>query len=101
MGSLSFQYAGSFFYYRLPRDRWAEEMLALKAMGLNTLDVLPMWNWHEPEEGQTDYDGHTNPRRDLKHVFELAAFPGSEDHPAAWALRHQRVAQRWLSRLAA
>lgn len=75
-GKPFFQYAGSFFYYRLPRDRWAEEMLALKAMGLNTLDVLPMWNWHEPEEGQTDYDGHTNPRRDLKHVFELAASLG-------------------------
>jgi hypothetical protein len=71
-GEPFFQYAGSFFYYRLPRDRWAEEILALKAMGLNTLDVLPMWNWHEPEEGQTDYDGHTNPRRDLKYVFELA-----------------------------
>ena len=71
-GKPFFQYAGAFFYYRLPRDRWAEEMLALKAMGLNTLDVLPMWNWHEPEEGQTDYDGHTNPRRDLKYVFELA-----------------------------
>ena len=71
-GKPFFQYAGSFFYYRLPRDRWAEEMLALKAMGLNTLDVLPMWNWHEPEEGQLDFDGHTNPRRDLKYVLELA-----------------------------
>jgi hypothetical protein len=71
-GKPFFQYAGAFLYYRLPRDRWAEEMLALKAMGLNTLDVIPMWNWHEPEEGQTDYDGHTNPRRDLKYVFALA-----------------------------
>ena len=33
-GKPFFQYAGAFFYYRLPRDRWAEEMLALKDMGL-------------------------------------------------------------------
>ena len=67
-----FQYAGAFFYYRLPRDRWAAEILALKAMGLNTLDLLPLWNWHEPEEGEIDFDGHSNPRRDLKSVFQLA-----------------------------
>jgi len=71
-GTPFFPYAGAFFYYRLPRDRWAEEILALKAMGLNTLDVLPLWNWHEPEEGQIDFDGHSNPRRDLKYVFQLA-----------------------------
>ena len=71
-GKPFFQYAGSFFYYRLPRDRWSEAILALKAMGINTLDVLPMWNWHEPEEGQLDFDGHTNPRRDLKYALELA-----------------------------
>jgi len=71
-GKPFFQYGGAFFYYRLPRDRWAEEMQAFHAMGLNTLDVLPMWNWHEPEEGNLDFDGHTNPRRDLKHVLDLA-----------------------------
>jgi hypothetical protein len=71
-GKPFFQYSGAFLYYRLPFDRWAEEMLALKAMGLNTLDVIPMWNWHEPEEGKFDFDGHTNPRRNLKAVFALA-----------------------------
>jgi hypothetical protein len=71
-GKPFFEYAGAFLYYRLPRDRWAEEILALKAMGLNTLDILPLWNWHEPEEGHTDYDGHNNPRRDLKYLFQLA-----------------------------
>lgn len=71
-GKPFFQYSGTFLYYRLPFDRWAEEMLSLKAMGLNTIDVIPMWNWHEPEEGKFDFDGHTNPRRNLKAVFALA-----------------------------
>ena len=71
-GKPFFPHCGSFFYYRLPRDRWGEEMLALKAMGLNSLDVVPLWNWHEPEEGQVDFDGHANPRSDLKYLFHLA-----------------------------
>jgi hypothetical protein len=71
-GKPFFPHSGSFFYYRLPRDRWADELLALKAMGLNTLDVVVLWNWHEPEEGQIDFNGHTNPRCDLKYLFHLA-----------------------------
>ena len=71
-GKPFFQHAATFHYYRLPRDRWAEEMIALKGMGLNALDILPMWNWHEPEEGKLDFDGHSNPRRDLKYALELA-----------------------------
>ena len=70
-GAPFFQHAATFHYYRLPRDRWAEEMVALRDMGLNTLDILPMWNWHEPEEGKLDFDGHTNPRRDLKYALQL------------------------------
>ena len=71
-GKPFFPHSGSFFYYRLPRDCWGEKMRALKAMGLNTLDVVLLWNWHEPEEGQLDFDGHANPRCDLKYLFQLA-----------------------------
>jgi hypothetical protein len=71
-GKPFFPHSGTFFYYRLPRDRWADELLALKALGLNALDVVVLWNWHEPEEGQIDLDGHSNPRRDLRYVFQLA-----------------------------
>jgi Glycosyl hydrolases family 35 len=64
-------HAAAFFYHRLPRDRWAEELERLKAMGVNTIDVYPFWNWHEPEENVYDFDGHTNPRRDLKYLLRL------------------------------
>ena len=65
-------YGGSFFYHRLPRDRWAEELNRLKEIGFNSIDLLTMWNWHEPAEGSLDFDGHTNPRRDLKYALRLA-----------------------------
>jgi hypothetical protein len=64
-------HSAAFFYHRLPRDRWAEELEHLKAMGVNTIDVYPFWNWHEPEEDALDFDGHTNPRRDLKYLLQL------------------------------
>ncbi len=64
-------HAAAFFYHRIPRDRWAEELERLKAMGVNTIDIYPFWNWHEPEENVYDFDGHTNPRRDLKYLLRL------------------------------
>jgi len=63
--------SGSFLYHRIPRDRWAEELIHQMDMGINTVELLPMWAWHEPEEGMLDFDGHTNPRRDLQHLLRL------------------------------
>ncbi len=64
-------HGAAFFYHRIPRDRWAEVLLHLKALGINTIDLYPLWNWQQPEEGVLDFDGHTNPRRDLKHLLRL------------------------------
>jgi|GEM_PF-953105 len=64
-------HGAAFFYHRIPRDRWAEVLLHLKALGVNTIDLYPLWNWQEPEEGVLDFDGHTNPRRDLKYLLRL------------------------------
>jgi len=70
-GKPFFEHASAFFYHRIPRDRWAEELQRLKAMGVNTIDLYPFWNWHQPEEGVLDFDGYTNPRRDLKYLLRL------------------------------
>ncbi len=70
-GQPFFTYSSAFFYHRIPRDRWAEELLRLKSMGINTIDVYPFWNWHQPEEVVLDFDGHTNPRRDLNYLLRL------------------------------
>ena len=69
-------HGAAFFYHRIPRDRWAEVLLHLKSLGINTIDLYPLWNWQQPEEGVLDFDGHTSPRRDLKYLLRLIDLMG-------------------------
>ncbi len=71
-GKPFFFFGGAFFYERLPPERWRDAMLQMRALGANTLDLYVPWNWHEPAEGEFDFDGHTNPRRNLREVLRLA-----------------------------
>jgi amino acid transporter len=67
-----FLYGAAFFYERLPREAWRDSMLRLRALGINTLDLYVPWNWHELSDGDFDFEGRTNPRRDLSEVLRLA-----------------------------
>src|SRR6202030_218929 len=71
-----FEHAGAFFYPKIPRDRWWEELVHLKDLGINTIDLYLLWNWHEPEEGIIDFNGRTNPRRDLEYLIRLIRISG-------------------------
>lgn len=75
-GKPFFPYAAGFFYHRIPVDLWAPSLVKLKEMGFNTLDLYVIWNWHQPTEAVIDLDGRTNPRRNLKHLLELAQSMG-------------------------
>lgn len=85
-GSPFFIHSAAFFYYRVPRDMWALVLERYRAAGINTIDIYIPWNWHEPQEGALDFDGHSNPRRDLRGLlrligqkkFQLIARPGPE-----------------------
>ena len=66
-----FVYGAAFFYERIPRERWRDALVAYRAIGINTIDLYAIWNWHEPTEGAFDFDGHSNPRRDLLGVLQL------------------------------
>ena len=68
-----FVHSAAFFYSRLPRDQWEKSLRRHAELGINTVDLYIQWNWHEPEEGQLDFDGHSNPRRDLKGLLQLIA----------------------------
>jgi hypothetical protein len=70
-GKPFFEHSSAFFYHRIPRDRWAEELARLKAMGINTIDLYPLWNWQQPAENVLDFDGQTSPRRDLRYLLRL------------------------------
>ncbi|HYA89366.1 MAG TPA: beta-galactosidase, partial [archaeon] len=57
-----------------------------RALGINTLDLYIPWNWHELKDGEFDFEGRTNPRRNLRALlaliaeqgFKLIARPGPE-----------------------
>jgi amino acid transporter len=71
-GKPFFFFGGAFFYERIPPEEWRPSMLAMRATGANTLDLYIPWNWHETADGAFDFDGHTNPRRNLRRVLQLA-----------------------------
>jgi hypothetical protein len=81
-----FIHSATFFYYRIPRDQWQALLRIYRAAGINTIDLYIPWNWHEPKEGEFDFDGHSNPRRDLRALlaliveegFKIIARPGPE-----------------------
>ena len=71
-GKPFFIYGAAFFYERLPRNEWASSLAELKQLGVNTLDLYVIWNWHETSDGVFDFDGRSSPRRDLRTVLKLA-----------------------------
>ncbi len=85
-GTPFFIHSAAFFYYRIPADQWERLLRIYRAAGVNTIDLYIPWNWHEPKEGELDFDGHSNPRRNLRALlaliarydFKLIARPGPE-----------------------
>jgi len=75
-GAPFFIHSASFSYYRIPRDQWQPLLRIYRSEGINTIDLYIPWNWHEPKEGEFDFDGHSNPRRDLHAVLKLIAEEG-------------------------
>jgi len=71
-----FVHSAAFFYYRIPRDLWEASLEQHRRLGINTLDLYIPWNWHEARAGQFDFDGRTNPRRDLRGLLSLIAEKG-------------------------
>ncbi|HUN29825.1 MAG TPA: beta-galactosidase, partial [Alphaproteobacteria bacterium] len=64
-------YGAAFFYERTPVAQWRSDLERYRAMGINTIDLYLIWNWHEPDAHTIDFDGHTNPQRNLRKLFTL------------------------------
>lgn len=75
-GKPFFVHSAAFFYYRVPRERWEPFLRRYRALGINTLDLYVPWNWHEPVEGQRDFHGTSDPRRDISGLLKLASTLG-------------------------
>src|SRR5579872_416140 len=68
-----FIHAAQFDYFRIPADLWFRSLDRYRELGINTIDLRIPWNWHEVRDAEFDFDGHTNPRRNLRGLLELIA----------------------------
>lgn len=60
---------GEFHYSRYPAEQWEEQILKIKAGGVNVIPTYVFWNIHEEVEGVFDWKGN----RDLRRFVELCA----------------------------
>jgi beta-galactosidase len=67
-----FPVMGEFQYSRYPVQHWEEEILKMKAGGIQIISTYIFWIHHEEIEGQFDWTG----RRDLHQFVQLAAKHG-------------------------
>jgi len=58
---------GEFHYSRYPEQYWEEELLKMKAGGVQIVATYVFWIHHEEVQGQFDWSG----RRDLRQFVEL------------------------------
>ena len=58
----------SLFYFRLPREEWADRLAQVRASGYTCIDVYFPWNFHEIAPGEWSFTG----RRDLAAFVDLA-----------------------------
>ena len=51
--------SGSIHYFRVPPELWRDRLLKAQRAGLNCVCTCAAWNFHEPEEGNWQFeDGH-------------------------------------------
>ncbi|TLN21325.1 glycoside hydrolase, partial [bacterium] len=68
--------AGEFHYFRTPKAEWWQRLELLKTAGFNAVAAYIPWLWHQVEDGVSDFDGHSQPMRDLAGFLDLAAEMG-------------------------
>lgn len=62
----------SLFYFRVPREAWADRLAQVAASGYTLVDVYVPWNFHETAPGTWDFTG----RRDVGEFLDLARDAG-------------------------
>jgi beta-galactosidase len=63
---------GEFHYSRVPANEWREELLKMKAGGIDIVSTYVFWIHHEEVEGQFDW----SERRDLRKFVKLCGEVG-------------------------
>jgi hypothetical protein len=63
--------SGEVHYWRLAPEVWPEVLKQVKALGLKAVATYVCWDFHEVKEGEFDFIGETNPRRNLLGFLSL------------------------------
>ncbi|MFZ6818016.1 beta-galactosidase [Undibacterium sp. Ji22W] len=58
---------------RIPKAYWKHRIQMAKAMGMNTIAIYVMWNYHEEREGVFDF---STENRDIRHFMQLCQDEG-------------------------
>ena len=74
---------GELQYSRMPRERWEDEILKMKACGVTVVATYSFWNHHEEIEGEFDWTGN----KDLRAFVQLCVRLGMLVYPriGPWA----------------
>jgi beta-galactosidase len=74
---------GEFHFSRYPANEWEEEILKMKAAGVQIVSTYVIWIHHEQTEGTFDWSG----QRDLRRFVQLCAKHGMYVYPriGPWA----------------
>ncbi|KAL7301481.1 hypothetical protein TKK_0005919 [Trichogramma kaykai] len=64
--------AGSFHYFRTPRQNWRDILRKMRVAGLNAVSTYVEWSTHEPEPNQWVWSGDA----DIEEFIKIAAQEG-------------------------
>jgi hypothetical protein len=78
---------GEFHYTRYPETYWEEEILKMKASGVDVISTYIFWIHHEEIEGQFDWSG----QRNLRRFAELCVKHGMLLYPRIGPWAHGEV----------
>jgi hypothetical protein len=78
---------GEFHFTRYPESYWEEEILKMKASGVDVISTYVFWIHHEEVEGQFDWSG----QRNLRKFAELCAKHGMLLYPRIGPWAHGEV----------
>ncbi len=78
---------GEFHFSRYPKAQWEDEILKMKAAGVDIVATYVIWIHHEEIEGQFDWSG----QRDLRAFTQLCARHGMYVYPRIGPWDHAEV----------
>jgi beta-galactosidase len=78
---------GEFHFSRYPEAEWEQEILKMKAAGVQVISTYVIWIHHEQVEGQFDWSG----QRDLRKFVELCGKHGMYVYPRIGPWAHAEV----------